>query len=489
MENNNQLNQSISNKDKRILLPLLFLPCLLITRVLDNDTWFLLNSGRYVMNNGIPHIEPFTIHENMHFVMQQWLTDVIYWITYDNFGENGLFVIVMICYAIIIFLMYKLTMKLSNCNFFVSYAITILVSIYIYPYMVIRPTIFTLILIMLELLSLESYISSKNNKFLMILPFLSLLQINLHAALWPILFILFVPYIIDSFNFKICSISGQGYEKKYLFLTIIIMILVGFLNPYGIESMTYLVRSYGYPEMNIILEMQPANINNAMGIFIFLCIILITFIYIFYRKGKTKIRYFLLTIGTTYMVLTSVRNISIFALCSLFPLSYYLKDFQIPNKQNTITKRIILLRKVLVSLIVIILLISVYKKTFDESTTKEYKNLNCTIDYILNNEDISNVVLYTGFNDGSLVQYRGLSSYIDPRAEVYFIKNNNKDDIFKEYVDLLEGNLYYKKVLDKYKFTHLIVSESDILNSYLQYDNNYEIVYFNDSYKLFKKIK
>ena len=38
----------------------------------NSDAWFLLNHGRYVASFGIPHVEPFTLHEGFHFVMQQW---------------------------------------------------------------------------------------------------------------------------------------------------------------------------------------------------------------------------------------------------------------------------------------------------------------------------------------------------------------------------------------------------------------------------------
>ena len=28
------------------------------------DTYFVMNIGRHVMENGFPHVDPFTIHEN-----------------------------------------------------------------------------------------------------------------------------------------------------------------------------------------------------------------------------------------------------------------------------------------------------------------------------------------------------------------------------------------------------------------------------------------
>lgn len=56
---------------------------LLITSRFNNDGWFLLNSGRYVENFGIPYTEPFTIYKDIHFVMQQWLFALGIWEIYE----------------------------------------------------------------------------------------------------------------------------------------------------------------------------------------------------------------------------------------------------------------------------------------------------------------------------------------------------------------------------------------------------------------------
>ncbi len=82
MELNPHKSQDISKKYKLLFLVFLFLPCLFfINNTLDNDIWFLLNSGRYVFAHGIPYMEPFTIHQGFDFVMQQWLSACIFWLS------------------------------------------------------------------------------------------------------------------------------------------------------------------------------------------------------------------------------------------------------------------------------------------------------------------------------------------------------------------------------------------------------------------------
>ena len=62
----------------------------------DNDIWFLLTLGRYATNYGIPVVDPFTIHEGLSYIMQQWLSASIFWVVFDYFGKYGLLFIVYI---------------------------------------------------------------------------------------------------------------------------------------------------------------------------------------------------------------------------------------------------------------------------------------------------------------------------------------------------------------------------------------------------------
>ena len=44
----------------------------------DSDTYFVMNLGRYISEHGIPHVDPFTIHENLQLVAQQWLSGIFF---------------------------------------------------------------------------------------------------------------------------------------------------------------------------------------------------------------------------------------------------------------------------------------------------------------------------------------------------------------------------------------------------------------------------
>ncbi len=479
----------IRRKDRPIFIAIIFLPVLLVWRDLTNDVWFLLNSGRYVVQQGIPVIEPFTLHQGFEFVMQQWLSAVIFWGTYSAFGIAGLKLLVVLFFALTVFVLYRLCMKLSGNYFFVSAIITFGASLLFGVWLSCRPFLFSTLIFMLEVYFLESFIQSKKKHYLFFIPILSILLINLHASMWPIFFILLGPYIIDAFRFKMGKISGQGYEKKTLLIVTGVSLAAGLANPYGWQGMTYLKRSYGHPEISqVVAEMRPPTVTEPVGVMVFLAILLVFLAYLLHRTGKTNVRYVLLTFGTAYMALSSQRSAVLFAVCAGFPLAEYLKNLEVNISQEETTRREHVLKSALFVLIIAVALMGFFyqPETFKQSSA-QLTELDETIDTILAEGDVNSIVLYTGYDDGSYAEFMGLKPYIDPRAEVFVIENNQKDDVMQEYYDLQTGRLYYRDFLAKYQFTHLIVTEYDILYIDLLNDTDYQLAYSNDSYSLFEK--
>ena len=480
----------LSRDDRRIraFLPLLLcLPCFLIQIKLDNDIWFLLNSGRYVLQHGIPFVEPFTMHHQMSFVMQQWLSGVIFWGIYSKLGAAGLIATVFLLFGGILFLVYRLAKYLSSGNKVPAVLAAFFAGLLLTPYMVTRPILFTLLILALELYLLERFVGEAKAAFLLPLPVLSALLINLHAAMWPIQFVLLLPYAIDSFRFRCWNIEGQGYAKRFLFPAIALMLAAGFANPYGVRAMTYLFRSYGYAEINQVSEMKPANINTALGMFIFGAFLLVGAVYLLRRSGKTRLRYALLTLGTAVLALSSVRSFPLFALCGTFPLAYWLSDLQLPRPKRMITKGTRTLR-VGLSVLVLLGCVALVRLEIGASARNAMEPpVAGAVQYLLEQGAPEQVVLYTGYNDGGYAEFMGFHPYLDPRAEVFVEQNNQQRDIMSEYFSLQTGKLYYKDVLNRYGFTHLIVPKSDILYAYLPNDADYRLTFDDGEYAVYER--
>ena len=482
----------IAVKDRLFIKLIIFAPCLMVLfRSLDNDIWWLLNSGRYVLQHGIPHIEPFTIHQGFHFVMQSWLSSVIFWVTYSHLGAVGIKVLVMLFYIMMVYIFYKLCMKVSENYFLVSFVVSFAAGYIISCDMTSRPYIFSTFFFALEVFLLESYRLSNKIKYILFLPLFSVLLINLQAAMWPMLFVLLIPYVIESFKFKIGPFVSPGAEKKVLFSVIAAMIAVGFINPYGLEAMTYLARTYGIATINEhIREMQPADITIFLGQLTFAGILAVILIFTKHGNGKKRLRYTLLAIGTAYLALSAIRSLPLFAICAFFPMAAYLKDFEPKIKQEPATKKTLQLRKILIVLIVITVtgLLVITNDSY-KVKNRDIALLKNTIDYIIKNEDVSKVTLFTEYKTGGMAEFKGIPGYMDARAEVFVKKENRKADVLDEYFNMQSGAVYYKDVLNKYHFTHILLTKDGILNVYLPHDSDYKLVYSNENYNLYERIK
>lgn len=459
------------------LIPIIFSLCQNV--IFDNDIWFLLNSGRYVLENGIPTIEPFTIHTNMSFIMPQWLSALIFWIIYNKLGKIFLYLFIVTIGICIFIVFYKLCKEISN-NKFISLISCILLGILIKEHIVSRPQIFTYLILLIELFILEKYVSTNNKKYLIALPILSIIQINLHASMWYLMFLFLLPYLINGIKIKKFNIKLGNYNLKPLLLIIALMIIVGFINPYGYKAITYLLNSYFIPEINkFIMEMNPISFSNYNGkIFTFLIFIII-FIINFNGKNKLNLRFYLLLTGTALLTFMHNKGWPYFIITYFLCLVSLLKDINIKNILLKLKSKYItaILKGIYISVISITLFIFGYttitcsKKVFNSKEDNLIKN---TVDYMEKNYNLDKIILYIDYNNGGYTEYRGIKSYIDPRAEVFLKANNNKKDIFLEFYDMKNNNAFdYQAFTENYKFTHILVYCNDDFDQYLTTNENY----------------
>lgn len=226
-------------KYRWLFLTIMISPAFLIIRDFDSDLWFILNYGRYVLSKGFPIIDPFTLHEQFSFIMQQWLSGVIFWLAYNNFGSFAVFMLIGLVFALTLIVIYKLAMLVSGDYFFVSFAVTMFSAMGLRAFMVTRPYIFSTLVLLIELYCMELYVYRNNRKILLILPVLSMVLVNLHAAMWPMFLIVCLPWLIDAFRLKIGFIEGQGYSCWPLLFSMLASFAAAFINPYGLSALTF----------------------------------------------------------------------------------------------------------------------------------------------------------------------------------------------------------------------------------------------------------
>lgn len=464
-------------------------------RTLDNDFYFLYATGDYIVKNGFPHYDMLSMHSDMKIVVQQWLSSVIFYFVYSKFGMVGMLVLLYSFYIGICLLSYRLNYLITN-NKLLSALIACITDFLLFKNLAVtRPQLFTYTFLLIELCLLEKFVLTKKNLYLAVLPLLSLALVNLHAAMWPMMFVFMLPYIVAAIPVNI-TIKGRRFKYEPccnllpLLCSFAVSIVLGLLNPYGIDNVIYLTSSYGQDKLNaMIIEMQPTSLSIQYGKYFFLFLALIGVIVFFKKKSDFSVRFFCLFCGTTLLALMHVKAISYFFVFSISAFSYVLRDieFKLPEKIK-ITRTVNLLTGIIAVLILAVTCLVCLNDSILSKPSFEYhyEQLDEIVE-ILDREEAP-VVLYTNFNDGQYLEYKGYHPYIDGRAELFLLANNDSFDYFEEYYNMKSAHMYYKDFTDKYGFNYLIISkESDrYLYMSLLYDDDYEITYESSGLCLFE---
>lgn len=495
----------------------------------EADTRFVMNLGRYVLEHGIPHVDPFTVHENLQLVAQQWLSGVFFWEAYKNFGVEGLLAVDYIFGAAAVLIYWRLCLFVSG-NKILSLAMAFAVGLLIAPAIVPRPHIISAPFFVAEIFLLEKFTRTGSAKFLLPLPLISVALINLHAAVWAMSIIFCAPFLFVK-NLR---------HVKLLSAAMVAIFFCGLINPYGLDAMTYVVRSYGVTIINNnIPEMQTLTAHVFRGKIFYATEALIIFSL---ARCKVPWRFVLLSGGLIYLSLMHQRNIMLFYLLATVALADAWKNFSpekifSPDDENYSNRGAMLLifflllfvntivvtltisdafdklpapikiffaaatlfmiytvlavklngrilhpkilpRKNLSLMIAAIIVCGIFSATLDETSKSPPKTLTRAIEFILRDESPENVRLYVDQGGGGLAGEFGIKYYIDSRSEVFLKVNNGRADIFAEYVDFKSGKINYREFFARYKFTHIILtSETPFLFDEMSADKNFRVIY------------
>lgn len=462
---------------ENIFIILTIITCIFLLKTnFDNDTYWLINTGKYIINNGFPLHDPFTIHEGLKSIIQQWLSTIIFYLTYEYFGRIGLMVLLTLCYMLLSYILYKTCVLVSDGNRYISIFVVFFLTLFLSFFIALRPQIFSYIIFSSEIYLLESYVKTKKNNLLFFSPLLSVLLINIHSAVWLLFFIFFIPYIIEYIIYK--KLKKDIFKLKPLAIIYILSALVGLINPYGYNSLLYLFKSVNKSLYNI-SEMMSPDFKCIFGIIIFIIIIIIAISYIKYNKN-IKIRYSLLTIGTLYMSLSSIRNLSLFVIISI-PL--VLNQIKHIKKENQNKFKI----PAIFYVVCFCIIFGLFKYSFIKSnnTFETYYTPSKAVNYIKKNLPPDRIKLFNNFETGGYIEYNGIKPFIDSRAELFLKSINNKSDILIYYQKIISGRIHYNDLNKNFKITHFLINKDSLLYIYIKKDPAYKIIYEDKLFVIF----
>ena len=166
----------------------------IVEKTLQNDTYYTITLGKYILNNGIDMMEHFSWHQGLIYTYPHWLYDVFMYIIYNTFGFVGIYgssIVLGIILGISIYYVLSKTSKNNLISFFVALLVVYLGKHFITA----RAQLVTFILFVWTMYFIEIFLDTKKKRYAIGLILIPIAIANIHAAVFPFYFILFLPYI------------------------------------------------------------------------------------------------------------------------------------------------------------------------------------------------------------------------------------------------------------------------------------------------------
>ena len=169
----------------------------------QNDTYYTIAIGEDIVETGtIDMKDHFSWHEDLPYTYPHWLYDVGTYLVYqlgENVGIGGftaIYILTVLLSVILGLVIYMACVKISKHNI-ASFLITMGVMYLLKNFITARAQLVTFILFALTILFIEGFLSSKKKRYAIGLIVISILIANLHVAVWPFYFVLYLPYIVQ----------------------------------------------------------------------------------------------------------------------------------------------------------------------------------------------------------------------------------------------------------------------------------------------------
>ena len=508
MTKKSKIKEKISNKSKKNLpekpkvkngikftimaVVLIAIFCVALTPVtLQNDTFYTIKIGEHIMQNGIDMQDPFSWHQDLAYTYPHWLYDVITYLIYNTFGMTGIYITTCILSVILGLTLFFTNKKLLK-NQSISFIITIGVMYLIRGYIAARAQLVTFILFVLTIYFIERFLETKKKRYAVGLIIIPTLIANLHTAVFPFYFILYLPYIAEyiiailaetiiyrkfavaklKFKIKVATNKNEDPEKikqlreelkkleekidkikvkrtkelqnpykiklvkrdncKWLILIMVICIFTGLLTPLGNTPYTYLQKTMQGNTTQNINEHLPMTLANDTEV---VCTLVILLAILIFTKTKIRLCDLFMIGGLGYLMLMTKRQVTMFTLMGSFILNRLMLELiQTETKKDlkelTTQFNNLVTVPVMVVVTAVMLGLSYHmaEDKFDDQYVDESAYPVQACDYILENIDLGKAKFYNEYNYGSYMIFRGIPVFIDSRADLYAPEFSGKDE-------------------------------------------------------------
>ena len=553
-EENENKKQGIHSKIIFGILAIILIAifCVAMTPVtLQNDTFYTIKIGEQITKTGIDMQDHFSWHEDLEYTYPHWLYDLITYVIYASFGMTGIYITTCLLAVLLGISLYIVNTKIAK-NQLISFILTILVIYILRGYIAARAQLVTFILFVWIIYFIEMFLKNRKLRYAVGLVIVSTLIANLHVAVWPFIFVLFLPYIAEyiialiaeiciyrKIHVKILNVrikrltkSGKNIDKKQkleedlkntidknkkikikreeelknpykirltknsnvkgLIIVMIICAFTGLLTPLGDTPYTYLYKTMQGNTTQNINEHLPMTIVDETEALTAIVVILAI---LTFTKTKIKLSDLFMIGGVCYLMLLSRRQITMFSLVGVLIVNKIICELIEIYMNKKIDKIEDLLRNKIVYILFIIIILPLSYHFYEPKQDDDYIDETAypvqACDYILENIDLGNARFYNEYNYGSYMIYRGIPVFIDSRADLYAPEFSGKEeDIFMDFINTSSIGEFYEDTFEKYDITHVITYKNSKMNMIIKETNdpNYKELYEDKYFTIYERL-
>ena len=441
-------------KIRQVFFIVLFIGLFLMTLrpIADPDFWWHLRTGQLIVQtHAIPHTDPFSFTKaGQPWVAHEWLSEIILYGLY-RLGSYGLLVLVFSAIITGAFMLAYLRSPAETRPYVAGFTL-LLGAIANAPTWGVRPQMISLFITSLFLYLLDRYRQEGKLKFILPLPLITLVWVNLHAGYFLGLAIIGI-YIVGSLVDLLMAEFKKGGEeaapptlKTILTLCAVLgaCVLATLANPNGIHIIFYPFQTLTSQSMQQLIQewFSPDFHQVAWQPLAWLILALIGAGMIGKKPvSPTKI---LLTLVFGYAALLSMRHVPLFAIVAIPILAEQIgsvvsirSDVQTPSRLLRWTVPVLLVCIVLVTGLRFAQVVQGQSKTEADTFPK------AAVDWILENKPQGN--FYNTYGWGGYLIWRLYPEYrvyIDGRADVY------GDEFIFDYTSIYRSELGWEDKLE-----------------------------------------
>lgn len=496
----------MTKKARSIAYPLAFLAFAFVvalnnaynSRPLDSDALFLIENGRYILENGIPHVNPWAAVDGLGIIIQQPLCSVLNYLWHELAGLQGMWTLAILENAVLLACLVIFgRLFCKNTGYLLEGVAIFEILISGLGFVTTRPYQLTIATSLLFLTSLVLFEKSKRTagdrlRLAASVFALSLFQANFQAAFVPMLALWTACFFAPDLSAAMYELrrkkpvgalktAAWSFIKNAseLWVVPVSYFAAVICNPYGLDGATYLLKSRD--AMSLIGSRIGEVASPSMSSAIHMATVGLIIASVYALKNRMPSWQIYMALGCSVLVCMSYRN-AWMGLTALLSIAFTkLGELKVPERKTNLKLSFGLLIFAVVFLVLCIA--DCLAKPADISSIYDYE----VVSYLDENAK-KGTEIYTSFNNGAVLEYAGYKVFMDARPELFTPDITGGRNVLKEWYEVEYGDTDPGEFLTESGFEYCYVGKDSKTELTLRYGGlGYELVCSGELGELYRK--